>query len=92
MTSIREPRLAYFYRLKKMILKEIHVKGGNAPAAESAAWSDGWSRNVTLADYLRAVEKMIEALSALRDFEKEPLTESEDADLNEIWGLEQALH
>jgi hypothetical protein len=92
MMSTREPRLAYFYRLKKMILKDIQAKGMHAPAAESEAWSDGWSRNVNLADYLLAVEKMIEALAALRDFEKEPLTESEDAELNEIWLLEQALH
>lgn len=47
---------------------------------------------MTLADYLRAVEKMIEALAALRDFEQEPLTESENEDLNEIWQLEEALH
>ncbi|MDQ9171174.1 hypothetical protein Q8A64_12240 [Oxalobacteraceae bacterium R-40] len=90
--STREPRLAYFYRLKKLILKDIHIKGADAPAAESNAWSEGWSRNVTLADYLRAVEKMIEALAALRDFEQEPLTESENEDLNEIWQLEEALH
>jgi hypothetical protein len=90
--SKQEPRLAYFYRLKKSILKEIGVKGAQAPAMQSDAWSDGWSRNVSLGDYLLAIEKMIEALAALRDFENEPLTESEENDLNEIWMLEQAVH
>ncbi|MGV3742390.1 MAG: hypothetical protein ACO1NO_08780 [Burkholderiaceae bacterium] len=90
--SKNEPRLTYFYRLKKMILKEIHAKGAQSPAMQSEAWSEGWSRDVSLGDYLLAIEKMIEALAALRDFEKEPLTEGEEADLNEIWGLEQALH
>ncbi len=66
--------------------------GANARASESAAWSDAWSRDVSLADYLLAIEKMIEALASLRDFEREPLTEDEDVDLNEIWSLEQALH
>lgn len=89
--SASEPRLAYFYRLKKLILKEMLAKGAEARAAESTAWSDGWTRDVSLAEYLKAIEKMIEALAALRDFEKEPLTKGEDADLNEIWGLEQAL-
>lgn len=87
-----EPRLAYFYRLKKSILKEISAKGAHAPAAQSDAWSEGWSRDVSLGDYLLAIEKMIEALAALRDFEKEPLTEGEESDLNQIWMLEQALH
>lgn len=87
-----EPRLAYFYRLKKEILKEIHANGVHAPAMQSAAWSEGWSRNVSLGDYLLAIEKMIEALAALRDFEKEPLTENEENDLTEIWKLETALH
>jgi hypothetical protein len=89
--TAQEPRLAYFYRLKKTILKEMHARGTDASAAESEAWSEGWSRDVTLGDYLLAVEKMIEALASLRDFEKEPFTEAEDSDLNEIWGLESAL-
>lgn len=87
-----EPRLAYFYRLKKSILKEILAKGAAAPAMESAAWSDGWTRNVSLGEYLRAVEKMIEALAALRDFEKEPFTQNEENDLNDIWMLETSLN
>ena len=91
MATAREPRLAYFYRLKKMILEEIHAKGAEAPASQSAAWSDAWSREVSLADYLLAVEKMIEALASLRDFEKEPFTEDEERVLNESWALEQAL-
>lgn len=91
MTTAHEPRLAYFYRLKKSILKEIHAKGADSPAPESAAWSEGWSRNVSLRDYLLAIEKMIEALAALRDFEKEPFTEDEEKDLQEIWALEHAL-
>jgi hypothetical protein len=90
--STKEPRLAYFYQLKKLILKEIHGRGATTPASDSAAWSEGWTKNVTLKEYLLAIEKMIEALASLRDFEKEPLTEAEDSDLNEIWRLESALH
>lgn len=89
--TTQEPRLAYFYRLKKAILKEIHAHGSSSPASDSAAWSDGWSRNVSLGDYLLAIEKMIEALASLRDFEKEPFTEAEESDLHEIWLLESAL-
>jgi hypothetical protein len=91
MKTAREPRLAYFYRLKKIILEEIHANGVNAPASQSAAWSDGWTREVSLGDYLLATEKMIEALAALRDFEKEPFTADEENDLNKIWSLETAL-
>jgi hypothetical protein len=87
----QNPRLAYFYDLKKTILKEIHARGADSPAPDSAAWSDGWSRNVSLNDYLLAIEKMIEALASLRDFEKEPFTEAEENDLHEIWLLESAL-
>ncbi len=90
MTSSR-PRLAYFYNLKKGILEEIQEKGPGAAAGASKAWSDGWSRDVTLAAYLAAVEKMIEALASLRDFDKEPLTEDEENDLNRIWQLEEAV-
>jgi hypothetical protein len=90
--TLQEPRLAYFYRLKKTILKEIHARGTSSPASDSTAWSDGWSRNVSLGDYLLAIEKMIEALASLRDFEKEPFTEAEENDLHEIWLLESALH
>ena len=86
------PRLEYFYNLKKLILEEIHAQGGDAPANLSKAWSEGWSREVTLADYLSAVEKMIEALASLRNFEKEPLTEQEEQDLHTIWLLEKSLH
>jgi hypothetical protein len=88
----REPRLAYFYDLKKLILREILENGPDAPASASAAWSEGWSREVTLAVYLASIEKMIEALATLRDFEKEPLTEKEESDLNEIWLLEQSMN
>lgn len=90
MTSSR-PRLAYFYNLKKGILEEIRDKGRDAPAGSSKVWSDGWSREVTLATYLAAVERMIEGLASLRDFEKEPLTEDEEADLNCMWELEEAI-
>lgn len=90
MSSAR-PRLAYFYNLKKAILEEIAEKGPDAAASSSKAWSEGWSRDVTLAAYLIAVEKMIEALASLRDYEKEPLTEEEEEDLNRIWRLEEAI-
>lgn len=85
------PRLAYFYRLKKGILQEIHENGPAASASASKAWSEGWSREVTLAAYLAAVEKMIEAMASLRDFEREPLTKEEEEDLHSIWRLEEAL-
>jgi hypothetical protein len=88
--SSPRPRLEYFYNLKKRILKEILEKGADAPARSSDAWSEGWSRDVTLADYLLAVEKMIEAMASLRDFQIEPLTEQEESDLNDIWRLENA--
>jgi hypothetical protein len=88
--SSPQPRLEYFYNLKKRILKEILEKGADAPARSSDAWSEGWSRDVTLADYLLAVEKMIEAMASLRDFQIEPLTEQEESDLNDIWRLENA--
>lgn len=86
--STPRPRLEYFYNLKKRILLEIHEKGADAPARSSDAWSEGWSGDVTLAVYLAAVEKMIEAMAALRDFTTEPLTEQEESDLNDIWRLE----
>lgn len=85
------PRLAYFYNLKREILEEIQEKGPGAAAGSSKAWSDGWSRDVTLATYLAAVEKMIEALASLRDFDREPLTEEEESDLSRIWQLEEAV-
>lgn len=85
------PRLAYFYNLKRAILEEIQEKGPGAAAGASKAWSEGWSRDVTLATYLAAVERMIEALASLRDFEKEPLTAEEEDDLNCIWRLEEAI-
>ena len=90
MTSSR-PRLAYFYNLKKGILEEIQDKGPGAAANSSKVWSDGWSRDVSLATYLAAVEKMIEALASLRDFEGEPLTEEEETDLSCIWQLEENI-
>jgi hypothetical protein len=90
MTSSR-PRLAYFYNLKRGILEEIQEKGPDAAASSSKVWSEGWSRDVTLATYLAAVEKMIEALASLRDFEREPLTEEEEIDLSCIWELEEAI-
>jgi hypothetical protein len=89
--STPRPRLEYFYNLKKRILVEIQEKGANAAARSSDAWSEGWSREVTLAAYLAAVEKMIEAMSSLRDFEIEPLTEQEEEDLSDIWRLENAI-
>lgn len=92
MTTVREPRLAYFYRLRKLILMEIHAHGADAPASRTAAWSDGWSREVTLRDYLHSIEKMIEALAALRDFEKEPFTADEERDLHDSWLLENSLN
>jgi hypothetical protein len=85
------PRLEYFYNLKKRILEEIHENGANAPASSSDAWSEGWTRDVTLKDYLTAVEKMIEAMASLRDFEKEPLTPEEELALNDIWQLENTI-
>lgn len=87
--STPRPRLEYFYNLKKRILEEIQKKGSNAAASSSDAWSEGWSREVTLPAYLEAVEQMIEAMSLLRDFKVEPLTAEEDRDLNDIWQLEQ---
>jgi hypothetical protein len=89
--TISSPRLEYFYNLKKLILQEIQNNGAGALASSSKAWSEGWSREVTLGSYLAAVEQMIEALAALRDFEKEPLTEQEEQDLSAIWMLESAL-
>jgi hypothetical protein len=90
MASMR-PRLAYFYHLKRGILQAIHENGPAAAASSSKVWSEGWSREVTLAAYLAAVEKMIEALASLRDFEREPLTKEEEEDLHSIWRLEEAL-
>ena len=87
--STPRPRLEYFYHLKKCILQEIQKKGSNAAASTSDTWSDGWSREVTLAAYLAAVEQMIEAMSSLRDFKTEPLTKEEESDLSDIWQLEQ---
>lgn len=88
---ISRPRLAYFYNLKRGILEEIQEKGPGAAAGSSNVWSEGWSREVNLATYLLAVEKMIEALASLRDFEKEPFTEEEESDLKRIWQLEEAF-
>jgi hypothetical protein len=85
------PRLAYFYNLKRGILEEIQEKGPGAAAGSSKVWSEGWSREVNLATYLAAVEKMIEALASLRDFKKEPLTKEEERDLDNIWLLEKAI-
>jgi len=82
------PRLAHLYQLRRDLLRASLQFGPTAVVAEEDAAALGVSASVSFATLRSAVEQMIEAMSTLRDFSKEPLTEHEQAILDETWGLE----
>ena len=83
------PSLSWLYRTKNIVLQEILQKGAQALIEPDSDFAKDASRQVTLHQYLSAIEKMIEAMASLRDFQKEPFTSKEQKELHAMWLLER---